>query len=113
MHYNNVLKVNACGWLIFKKCRNAVINGIKQATEQLFENALRENEGNSRMTWRIINELTSRKIHSSFVKDIKLDNNSISDPQELSFAFNDHISSIGLKLINAIQKNGDAPSYQD
>ena len=95
------------------KCRNAVKNEIKQAKEQFFKNALRENEGNSRMTWRIINELTSRKIHSSSVKEIKLDNNSISDPQELSSAFNDHFSMIRLKLINAIQKNGDAPSYLD
>ena len=54
------------------------------------------------MTWRIITELTSRKIHSS-----------ISDPQELSSAFNDHFSSIGLKLISAIQQNGDTPSYLD
>ena len=117
--YKNVLKVkairsgNACDWLIFKKRRNAVNNEIKQAKEQFFKNALRENEGNSRMTWRISNEFTSRIIHSSSVKEIKLDNNSISDPQELSSAFNDHFSSIGLKLINAIQKNGDAPSYLD
>ena len=117
MHYKDVLKVkairsgNACDWLIFKKCRNAVNNEIKQAKEHFFKNALRENEGNSRTTWRIINELTSRKIHSSSVKEIKLDNSSISDSQELSSVFNDHFSSIGLKLINAIQKNGDAPSY--
>ena len=52
------------------------------------------------MTWRI-NELTSRKIHSSSVKEINLDNSSISDPKELSSAFNDHFSSTGLKLINA------------
>ena len=67
----------------------------------------------SRMTWRIINELTSRKIHSSSVKEIKLDNSSISDALELSSAFNGHFSSIGLKLINAIQQNGDTPSYLD
>ena len=63
------------------------------------------------MTWRIINELTSRKIHGSSVKEIKLDNSSISDP--LSSAFNDHISSIGLKLTNAILQNRDTPSYLD
>ena len=119
MHYKDVLKVkairsgNACDWLIFKKCRNAVNNEIKQAKEQFFKNALRESEGNSRLTWRIINELTSRKLHSSSVREIKLDNSSINDPLELSSTFNDHFSSIGLKLINAIQQNGDTPSYLD
>ena len=120
MHCKDVLKVrairsgNACDWMIFKKCCNAVNSEIEQAKEKFFKNALRENEGNSRMTWRIINELnTSRKIHSSSAKEIKLDNSSISDPLELSSAFNDHFSSVGLKFINAIQQNGDTPSYLD
>ena len=38
---------------------------------------------------------------------------SFSDPLELSSVFNDRFSSIGLKLINAIQQNGDTPSYLD
>ena len=33
------------------------------------------------------------------------------DPQELSSAFDDHFSRIG--VINAIQQNGDTPSYLD
>ena len=81
VHCKDVLKVrairsgNACDWMIFKKFRNAVNSEIEQAKEKFFKNALRENEGNSRMTWRIINELnTSRKIHSSSAKEIKLDN---------------------------------------
>lgn len=64
-----------------KKCRNAVSSEIKQAKEQHSKNTFRENEGNSRMTWRKINELSSRKIHSSSVKEIKLNNSNISDPQ--------------------------------
>jgi len=42
MHFKNVLQVkiirsgNAYDWLIFKKCRNAEINEIKQAKEQFF-----------------------------------------------------------------------------
>ena len=66
MHYKDVLKVkairsgNAFYWLMFKKCHNAINNEIKQAKEQFFKHALRE-KGNSRMTWRIINELSSTK----------------------------------------------------
>lgn len=81
---------NAYDWMIFKKFRNAVNSEIKQAKEKFFKNTLCENQGNSRLTWRIINELTSINIHSSSVKGIKLDNGSISDPLELSSAFNDH-----------------------
>ena len=39
--------------------------------------------------------LLREKIHSSSVKAMKLDNScNFSDPQELSSAFNDHVSSI-------------------
>jgi len=38
---------NACDWMIFNKCCNAVNSEIKQAKEKFFKNVLRENEGNS------------------------------------------------------------------
>ncbi|RMX37905.1 hypothetical protein pdam_00007044 [Pocillopora damicornis] len=50
MHCKNVLKVkavcsgNACDWMIFRKCRNAVKSEIKQAKEKFFKDALHENE---------------------------------------------------------------------
>ena len=77
MHFRDTLKIkatrsgSASDWSQFKKCRNAVNNEIKQAKEQYFKNALRVNEGDPRKTWRIINELTSRKNHTSSVKEIK------------------------------------------
>ena len=57
---------------------------MKQTKEQYYKNALQDNERDPRNTWQIINELTSRKTHSSSVKEIKLDNNSIRDPCKLS-----------------------------
>lgn len=60
MYCKDVLKVkairsgDACDWIMFKKCRNDVNDEIKQAKEKFFKNALRENEGNYRVTWRII-----------------------------------------------------------
>ena len=105
MHDRNILKLkairskNANDWLKFKKCRNSVNSEIKQAKEQYYKNALLNTEGDPRKTWQIINELTSRKTHNSSVKEIKLDNNSIYDPHELSSTFNDYFSSIGRHLL--------------
>ena len=63
-----------------------------------------------RNTWRIRNELTSRKSNSSFVNEIKLNNGSfIHDPYELSDAFNDHFSDIGPRLANEIHVNENGP----
>jgi len=99
--------------LKFKKCRNAVNNEIKQAKEQYHKNALQDNERDPHKTWQISNELTSRKTHSFWVKEIKLDNNSIRDPCELSSVFNNYFSSIGPTLIDNIHHPTNGPLHFD
>ena len=75
---------------------------------------MKECRGDLRNTWRIINELTSRKSKSTFVNEVILNNgNSIHDPLELSEAFNDHFSNIGPRLANEIHVNDNCPSYVD
>jgi hypothetical protein len=108
MHERDSLKIRASrsndpnDWSIFKKCRNSVNNEIKQAKENYYINAFSENEGNSRKTWGIINVLTARKTKNSHIIEIKRCGISISDPMELSEAFNDHFARVGPKLANGI-----------
>ena len=67
MHDRDVLKIKAIrsndfsDWRVYKNCRNAVNNDAKLAKEMYYKYAFHENEGNSRKTCVIINELTSRK----------------------------------------------------
>ena len=56
----------------------------------------------------------SRNSHNSVINETKLPcGNSIYDSHELSNAFNDHFSSIGLKLANNIHANEDNSSHLD
>ena len=116
MHDRDILKLKASrskdanDWLQFKKYRNLVNNEIKKAKELYYKRALVENEGNSRQTWRIVNELTSRKTNNCCIKEIKSNGNSIYSPPELADAFNDHFSSIGPKLASQIYSN-NGPSH--
>ena len=114
MHDRDILKLKASrskdanDWLQFKKCRNLVNNEIKKAKELYYRRALDENEGNSRQTWTIVNELTSRKTNNCCIKEIK--SNSIYGPPELADVFNDHFCSIGPKLASLIYSN-NGPSH--
>ena len=64
MNDRDVLKIKAIrsndlsDWRVFRNCRNTVNNDVKLAKEMYSKNAFHENEGNSRKTWGIINELT-------------------------------------------------------
>ncbi|CAH3186262.1 unnamed protein product [Porites evermanni] len=77
------------------------------------EMLMTDNERDPHKTWQISNELTSRKTHSFWVKEIKLDNNSIRDPCELSSVFSNYFSSIGPTLINNIRHPTNGPLHFD
>jgi len=71
MHDRDILKLkaskskDASDWLRLKQCRNQLNIDIKLAKETYYKDALHENEGDSRQTWRIVNELISRKTAKS------------------------------------------------
>ena len=56
----------------------------------------------SRKTWGVINELTSRKSKSSFVNEIKCEGVLIADSSDLTESFNDHFVTVGPKLADEI-----------
>ena len=93
-----------CWWLAYiQEICNSTNSEVKFAKKVYFDNAFKENGGDLRKTRRIINELTSRKSKSSFVKEIKVSNgNFIHDPLELSDSFNDHFCNISPRLANEI-----------
>jgi hypothetical protein len=76
MHERDLLKMKANrsnysnDWRIFKTLRNQVNYEIKQAKESYYKDALNTNKGNSRETWRIINELRSKTPKCSSIKEI-------------------------------------------
>ena len=111
MHERDRLKLRAIRtddpnvWLHFKKKRNTVNSEIKKAKKAYYLNEFRENKGNSKKTWKIINELTSRKHNNPQIKEISLNGSAVTNYQNLSEAFNDHFASIGPKLSNKIHNN--------
>ena len=119
MHDRDILKIKAfssndpADWHAFKRTRNIVNTEIKHAKEMYYTSAFHENKSNSKKTWNIINELTSRKQHRSHVKEIELNGCSISGSQKLSEAFNDHFADIGPKLADKIPCNENSRSHLD
>ena len=103
MHERDIAKLKAIrssdpvAWLNYKQCRNSVNNAIRQAKKSYYTKAFHDNEGNIRMTWRVINDLTSRKTNSPSIKEIKQNGISICNSQELATAFNHHFATVGPK----------------
>ena len=55
---------NSLDWADFKRLRNRVNSEIKLAKVRCYKNSFDEYKGDSRRTWKTVNELTSRKSNS-------------------------------------------------
>ena len=119
LHERDVLKLKATrskvpnDWRNFKNIRNMVNNEVRTAKESYYKDALNTIKGNSQNTWRIINELLSKKSKNCSVKEIVHNGTSIYNSNDLSDAFNNHFSSVGPRLANEIPDNEDCPSHLD
>ena len=84
---------------------------VRQAKKSYYTKALHDNEGNIRMTWCVINDLTSRKTNGPSIKEIKQNGISICNSQELATAFNHHFATVGPKLANEIPLNNNGRTH--
>ena len=89
MHERDIAWLNATrsndpvDWLNYKQICNSVNNAIRQTKKSYYTKVLHDNEGNSRMTWRVVNDLTSRKSNGLSIKEIKQNGVSIYNLQNL------------------------------
>ena len=108
---NAIRSSDPVAWLNYKQCRNSVNNAIRQAKKLYYSKAFHDNEGNSWMTWRVINDLTSRETNGPSIKEIKQNGTSICNSQDLATAFNQHFATVGPKLANEISLNNNGRTH--
>ena len=66
-------------WDKYKKLRNKINNNIKTSKASYYSNAFIQSKSNPRKTWQIFNELTSRRVNNTKVKELKLNDVVISN----------------------------------
>ncbi len=90
-------------WVQYKKARNEANNIIKRAKQNYFSTNITTAQKDPKKTWRLINDLTSRKMNkAASVKEVNFEGSTLTDPADISEAFNSYFTSIGDKLANEI-----------
>ena len=109
MHNRDILKLKAIrsnnlnDWEKFKQQRNKVNQAIRAAKQRYYHSTLSEHKSDSKKTWEIINEITSRKSGKISVKELKVNGQSITNSNVLAAdEFNNHFATIGPKLASEI-----------
>ena len=67
-----------------KRLRKKINGDVKSTKASYYANAFIQSNGDSRKTWQLINELTSRQKNNASVKELKLNENSVTNSHELT-----------------------------
>ena len=101
---------NAQEWANYRKLQNRINNKVKTTKASYYHNSFIQSEGNARRTWKTINNLMSRRQGDQIVKDVKVNDISICNSNEISNAFNEHFSTIGPRLDREMPLTSDEES---
>ena len=87
-----------------------VNNAIKSVKKQYFMHNLEVNKMNPRKTWKLIDDLRSRRYgRVRNISEIKVNNEPISSAAEMAEVFNDLFATIGSNLASEIQPSTIEP----
>ena len=101
-------------WKLFKAARNEANNAIQTAKRKYFKTNLDSSKKDPKKTWKLINDLTSRKCKTNNILEINHAGKSANTPEEISEVFNSHFTRIGENLARDIPDTDIDPiSYVD
>ena len=92
----------------YKLYKNKLTKILRIAEKTYYCDKLQKFKNNTKQTWKILNDITRRKIKSSKCqKEFMSDGKLITDNKTISNKFNDFFASIGPKLASKIKTKGD------
>ena len=92
-------------WRLYQSFRNRVNIEIRKNKTSYFREKNAEcNKNDAKNTWKLINSLMSRNNKSNLIKEIKVDDQIISENNEIAEAFNDYFINIGTKLASDVTR---------
>ena len=93
-----------------KRARNTV-NEIKTRKSNYYKEVCFTHKKDPSKLWSTINEVCSKKPKSTDVKNLEIDNQKLTNSAAMAEAFNEHFSTIGCKLTDAIGSANSAESF--
>ena len=101
---------NPQDWANYRKLQNKINSKVKTTKASYYHNNVIQCEGNSRRTWKTINNLMSCRQNNQLVKVVKVNDISMCNSNEISNTFDEHFSTIGPRLAREIPSTSDEVS---
>ena len=103
--YQKTLKNNSTeAWNLYKQCMNKLTHEKEKAKKVYYEKLISQNEHNSSLLWKTINDIVKHKtkVNQKIPEIIDTDNNKISSLIQISNTFNNFFVNVGMNMANNI-----------
>ena len=87
-----------CDWDNYKRIRNRVNIELKNAKKEYYSTRIADEGANPKKAWKTINDLLARKNKQIVVNELKLGDNSLTNPKDIAEVFNDYFANIAQNL---------------
>lgn len=109
--YKKYLKKPISFGNVYREYRNKVNNMLKDAKNNYYKSKFRENAGNSKGTWNVINEIINKKDRTSNnIEFLNINHVDVKDPDKICNHLNCYFATIGSNLAKALPTTNVSPT---
>ena len=99
-------------WLNYQRTRNKVNIELRKAKKDYYSTKIAGDKSNPKEAWKTINSLLGRRNKPTIVNELKLGENSLTNPKDIAEGFNEYFSNIGPNLASQIDtSNSNYETY--
>ena len=85
-------------WDHYKMSRNKVNVALRRAKTAYYCSKIARQNNNPKRAWKTINNLLGRSLNHTVINELKINNDSITSPEEMAYVFNEYFVQIGPDL---------------
>ena len=100
-----MIKNDDVSWAKYRSSRNIVNVSLRKAKSAFYASQIENITGNPKKAWKTVNDILGRKQRADDVREIKINDHSLTSPEEIAERFNDYFTSNGPSLAENIDNS--------
>ena len=100
-----MIKTDDVSWAKYTSSRNRVNVALRKAKGAFYASQTENVTGNPMKAWKTVNDIVGRKQRADDVREIKINDHSVTSPEEIAEKFNDYFTGIGPSLAEKIDNS--------
>ncbi|XP_068726123.1 uncharacterized protein [Montipora capricornis] len=100
-----MIKADDVSWARYRSSRNILNVALRKVKSAFYASQIENVTGNPKKAWKTVNDILGRKQRTDDVREIKINDHSVTSPEQIAEKFNDYFASIGPSLAENIDNN--------